>query len=315
MVEPVPVELDPPDLSRYAAGNSGIPYVMSFRASAPGPHVALNALMHGNEICGAIVLDHLLSENVRPVRGTLTFVFCNIEAYRGFDRANPTTSRYVDEDMNRVWDDGTLKSKRTSVELIRARALRPVFDTVDTLLDLHSMQDSSAPLILAGLPDKGVALARRIRSPEIIMCDRGHAAGPRLRDYAAFADPASPKTALLIECGQHWEKRTAAVAIAASYRFLAACGVLAPDKCRSVLDFTAPAQRVLAVTEAVTVTSDNFRFTVPYRGLEVIPKAGTEIARDGGRAVVTPYDDCVLVMPSLRLARGQTAVRLGRYTG
>lgn len=315
MVEPVPVELDPPDLAPYAAGNCGIPYVMSFRAAAPGPHVALNALMHGNEICGAIALDRLLSDKVRPVRGTLTFVFCNIEAYRGFDRTNPTASRYVDEDMNRLWDDATLKGKRNSVELARARALRPVFESVDHLLDLHSMQYGSAPMILAGSVDKSVALARHIRSPEIIMCDRGHAAGPRLRDYGAFADPAAPKTALLVECGQHWEKSTADVAMATSYRFLAACGVLAPDKCKIILDFAAPPQRVLDVTEAVTVTSDNFRFTVPYRGLEVIPKAGTEIARDGGRAVVTPYDDCVLVMPSMRLSRGQTAVRLGRYTG
>jgi len=145
------------------------------------------------------------------------------------------------------------------------------------------------------------------------MCDRGHAAGPRLRDYGAFADPASPKTALLVECGQHWEKGAAEVAIATSYRFLAACGLLDPNTYRAVLDFAAPSQRVIDVTEAVTVTSDDFRFTVPYRGLEVIPKAGTEIARDGGRAVVTPYDDCVLVMPSMRLGRGQTAVRLGRY--
>jgi len=315
MVEPVPVELDPPDLTPYAAGNNGVPYVMSFRAAARGPHVVLNALMHGNEICGAIALDHLLSENVRPVRGTLTFVFCNVGAYRHFDRTNPTASRYVNEDMNRLWDNTTLTGKRNSLEIARARALRPVFDAADTLLDLHSMQYSSAPLILAGLTDKSVALARRIRAPEIIVRDRGHAAGPRLRDYGAFADPASSKTALLVECGQHWEKSTAEIAIATSYRFLAACGVLAPDKCRAVLDFAAPPQRVLDVTEAVTVTSDHFRFTVPYRGLEVIPKAGTEIARDGGRAVVTPYDDCVLVMPSMRLSRGQTAVRLGRYTG
>lgn len=315
MVDAVPVALKLPDLTRYAAGNNGIPYVLSFRADAPGPHVALNALMHGNEICGAIALDHLLSDNVRPICGTLTFVFCNIDAYRRFDPADPTASRYVDEDMNRLWDDATLTGKRRSIELARARTLRPVFESADTLLDLHSMQYSSAPMILAGLADKSVALARRIRSPEIIMCDRGHAAGLRLRDYRAFADPASPKTALLVECGQHWEKSTAEVAIATSYRFLAACGLLTPDRCRTVLDFAAPAQRVLDVTEVVTVASDDFRFAVPYRGLEVIPKAGTEIARDGGRAVVTPYDDCVLVMPSMRLSRGQTAVRLGRYTG
>src|SRR5579875_3524561 len=121
-----PVELEAPDISAWRAGNTGIDYVTSFTAAAPGPHVALNALMHGNEICGAIALDRLLSGNVRPVRGTLTFVFCNIDAYHGFDPANPTASRYVDEDMNRLWDDGMLTGKRTSVELARARALRPV---------------------------------------------------------------------------------------------------------------------------------------------------------------------------------------------
>ena len=39
----------------------------------------------------------------------------------------------------------------------------------------------------------------------------------------------------------------------------------------------------------------------------------TLIGRDNGHEVRTPYDDCVLIMPSRRLARGQTAVRLGRY--
>ena len=57
---------------------------------------------------------------------------------------------------------------------------------------------------------------------------------------------------------------------------------------------------------------DSFVFAEDYHGMEVIPRAGTEIARSDGQAIVTPYDDCVLVMPSLRLHPGQTAVRLGR---
>lgn len=315
MAEWMPIEIEAPDLGRYAAGNTGVPYVMTFRAPAPGPHVVLNALMHGNELCGAVALDRLLRDNVVPARGTLTFVFCNVEAYRSFDPAEPNASRYVDEDMNRVWDRATLDGKRHSIELMRARVLRSVFDAADILLDLHSMQFGDTPLILAGMVEKSVALARRIGTPEVIVRDRGHAAGPRLRDYGAFADPASPKTALLVECGQHWEKRAADLATATCYRLLAACGAidLPPAAAYGLGQY--PPQRVIDVTEAVTVTSDDFRFAVPYRGLEVIPKAGTEIARDGGRAVVTPYDDCVLVMPSMRLARGQTAVRLGRYTG
>jgi hypothetical protein len=45
----------------------------------------------------------------------------------------------------------------------------------------------------------------------------------------------------------------------------------------------------------------------------VIPKVGTVIAHDGSREVRTPYDNCVLVMPTRRITKGQTAVRLGRY--
>ena len=216
--------------------------------------------------------------------------------------------------MNRLWDHAALDGERRSAELTRARALRPVFEAADFLLDLHSMQFSAAPLLLAGLVDQSVALARRRRSPAVIVRDRGHPGGVRLRDYGAFADLVSPRTALLVECGQHWEKNAADVATIACYRFLAACGLFAPGTCQRVLDFAAPPQRVIEVTEAVTAASDDFRFTAPYRGLEVVPKAGTEIARDGGRAVTTPYDDCVLVMPSMRLTRGHTAVRLGRYT-
>src|SRR5690348_9583239 len=98
-----PVEIDPPDLSPYREGNEGVGYVWSYAATAPGPHVVLNALMHGNEICGAIALDHLLRRKLRPAKGRLTFVFANIAAYRSFDRNDPTASRYLDEDMNRVW--------------------------------------------------------------------------------------------------------------------------------------------------------------------------------------------------------------------
>ena len=39
-----------------------------------------------------------------------------------------------------------------------------------------------------------------------------------------------------------------------------------------------------------------------YRGLEVIPKKGSVLGHDGSDPVKTPYDDCVLIMPSRRLA-------------
>jgi len=310
------VELTPPDIEPYRAGNTGIEYVTRFDSGAPGPDVVVMGLTHGNEICGAIALDTLFRAGVRPRQGRLTLAFNNIAAYREFDPRYPVASRYVDEDFNRLWAPATLDGERRSIELERARALRPVVDAADFLLDLHSMQYATAPLMLAGLLPRSRELARRVGIPELIMCDAGHAAGPRMRDYGGFGDPASPKTALLIECGQHWERRVAEVATDVMLRFLIALGCVEADDVATLggPDFAAhPQQRVIEVTDAVTIKGERFDFAGDYRGLEVLPEKGSLIGRDGGSEVRTPYDNCVLIMPSRRLVRGQTAVRLGRY--
>lgn len=303
------VELPPPDIRRFRTGNTGIPYVTTFDSGRPGPHVMVNALTHGNELCGAIALVTLFDRGIRPIQGKLTLSFANVAAFETFDPAQPSASRFVDEDFNRVWDDATLDGPRDSVELRRARELRPLVDAVDLLLDIHSMQHSTLPLMMAGMTRKATALARRVAVPEVIVRDAGHAAGRRMRDYRGFADERSPKNALLVECGQHWEARSAEVAVETTLRFLAAVGAIDPGLAPAE---RVPPQRVIEVTEAVTVATERFRFLAPYRGLEVIPKAGTVIAYDGEAPVATPYDDCVLIMPSRRLVPGQTAVRLGR---
>ena len=310
------VELTAPDIEPYRSGNTGIDYVTTFDSGISGPHVLVTALTHGNEICGAIALDRLFRAGPRPKQGKLTLAFDNIAAYRNFDRRVPVASRFVDEDFNRLWAPATLDGPRQSTELGRARALRPVVDAADFLLDIHSMQYATAPLMLAGTLPRSVALARRVGIPELIMCDAGHAAGPRMRDYGGFGDPASEKTALLIECGQHWERRAAEVASDVMLRFLIAVGTLTHSDAEPLAgpDFEAhPRQRIIEVTEAVTITGDSFEFVQDFRGLEVLTPKGTLIGRDNGREVRTPYDDCVLIMPSRRLVKGQTAVRLGHF--
>jgi predicted deacylase len=312
------VELAPPDISAYRAGNTGVDYVTTFTAGEPGPHVAVLGLTHGNEICGAITIDKLFRADIRPRRGKLTLGFNNVAAFLEFDARYPIASRYIDEDFNRLWAPATLDGPRSSAELQRARVMRPIVDSVDYLLDLHSMQHATAPLMLAGLLDKSRALARQLGIPELIMCDAGHAAGPRMRDYGGFGDPSSPKAALLIEAGQHWEKRAAEVATDVTLRFLMTLGTVMHDDVAALggPDFDAhPQQKVIEVTEAVTITGNRFEFVEPYIGLEVIAKKGSVIGRDGDLKIRTPYDNCVLIMPSRRLVRGQTAVRLGRYVG
>lgn len=309
-----PVELKPIDISGFAAGNTGIPYCTTLDSSQPGPHVLVNALTHGNEVCGAHAIRFLVDRGLRPVRGKLSYSFANIAAYQSFDEANPTVSRYLDEDLNRVWSDAILDGPRQSRELTRAREMRPLIAAADYLLDIHSMQTKVAPLMLSGVQRKGQDLARKIGVPALIVSDAGHVAGPRMRDYNEFGRDDGAKTALLVECGQHWEKAAADIAIETALRFLLAVGAVDPRWAAPLLPAAQPApQRTILVTDAITIETDRFRFHQPFIGLEVIERAGTVIAEDDGRPVATPYDECVLIMPSQRLQKGQTAVRLGRF--
>jgi predicted deacylase len=314
MSSAAPIEIDFPDVSRWAQGNVGIPYVWRYTAARPGPHVTLQALTHGNDVCGAIALDWLLARDLRPVRGTLTLIFANVEAYRAFDRSEPFASRCIDEDFNRLWTAEVLDGARRTTELARARELRPCYDATDYLLDLHSMTDPGPPLALAGRQRKGLDLAYAVGLPQHIVIDAGHQAGKRLRDYAFFDEPRDPRAALLIECGQHWQREAAEVAKAATARFLRHFELLDPRDAESLIDEAPlPRQRAIEVTEVVTIASDDFRFEMPVHGLMTVPRQGTLLARDGHAPLRTPYDDCVLIMPTRRPRPGETAVRLGRY--
>jgi hypothetical protein len=167
---------------------------------------------------------------------------------------------------------------------------------------------------MAGLRRKNLDLALAIGAPQHVIIDGGHNAGRRLRDYAFFDDENDPRSALLVECGQHWERAAPEVAKQAALRFLRHFDMADRSMLDANLDASpCPQQKLIEVTTTVTIGSDEFAFTIPVRALQTIPRSGTAYAVDGGTAIRTPHDDCVLIMPTRRPKRGETAVRLGRY--
>jgi hypothetical protein len=135
-----------------------------------------------------------------------------------------------------------------------------------------------------------------------------------MRDYGGFGDPASHKAALLVECGQHWELASADLAWQTVWRFLRALDIVDPDvAAEQIDDQPVAAQKVVRVTEAVIANSKDFKFADGLQGLSIVPRKGDVIAIDGGTAVPAPYDNCVLIMPTMiHVKPGLTAVRLGR---
>ena len=287
--------LPAPDLGAWRAGNTGTEGVWHFDSGQPGRRVMISALVHGNELCGAWALKGLLEAGLRPERGALTLAFCNLDAFDRFDASNHDASRFTDEDLNRQWLDERIDAADTR-ERRRAAALRPFVAGADWLLDIHSMHEPSAPLLLTGIQPRNLELARAMRSPEHVVVDAGHQDGVRMRDYGRFGELADNGTrSLLVECGFHGDPASRAVAQDQCVRFLEESGTVDADTLARQL----PGWRLPDAPR--------------QWALEVIEKAGTVIGDNNGVPVTTPYDDCVLVMPSVRQARaGVTVVRYAR---
>ena len=209
-----------------------------------------------------------------------------------------------------------LDGPRQTADLARARELRPLYDRADYLLDLHSMTDPCPPLALAGRQHKGSSSRRRSASPEHIIVDAGHAAGKRLRDYAFFDDSGGSaqraadrmRPALGARRARRREagRRCASCAISAWSSRRSSTRISSRCRCR--------AQKVIEVTGAVTIATDEFAFARSGRaGSPSCPRRARCSRATATPRSVTPYDDCVLIMPTRRPKKGETAVRLGRF--
>lgn len=308
-----PLELQWVELGPYCKGNTGVDYVHSFDSGRPGLHVMVNALTHGNELCGMQVVRRLLDEGVRPRVGRLTLSFANVAAYERFGPDN-LQSRFVDRDFNRLWHDDLLAADAESVEARRADAMRPLVRTVDRLLDLHSTWHAVLPFFvlsrLARVRQFADALALPAR--QLLLPDFRHD-GYHLIDYGDFAAPQGEAIGLIAECGQHFAQSSAQTAWNVAVRFLQVTGCigvldagrLGPEPLTGV-----PVERFEIVAPVMACT-DSLRLTCSYTGF-VEFKAGELAAVDGEAPLVAPFDGAVLLAPRPDPGPGQQAFSWGR---
>lgn len=308
-----PIRIAPPDLTPWEKGNIGIDGVIERDSGRVGPEITIVSLIHGNEFAGAIALDQILREDIRPLCGVVRFVFANLESFHRFDGQSPTASRFTGEDLNRVWSTERLARRPASPEMARAQALLPVIRRSDMLLDLHSMLWDSSPLLISPQTERSTALAGALSAcsdtPFLTLTDLGHVGGARLIEEAHFLSPERGARSVLLEAGQHWAPETVETSRNAIRYFIDNAARFHFDACFP--HPTMPQQAV--VTDNVVAHSACFRFETPYRGGQTIANAGTVIATDGQDEICTPYDGCILIMPNLCVRRGQLAVRLARH--
>lgn len=308
MSETLPVmEVLPKDLSAYRKGNTGVDYVHRFDSGRPGPHVLVNALTHGNELCGMTAATHLLDQGVRPVAGTLTVSFANVAAYETFDPGRPYESRQLVHNLNRIWSSEWLDGPEDSPELRRARELRPVVAAADHVLDLHSTNADAGPFWVYPGYERNAAAALAIGRPAVhfVMPD-GLGSGTPLIQYGRFGEASGQGVALVAECGQHFSRAASDLATAVALDFVAHFGVI--DR---VQDAPAMPQRRFELLRTCVIKTPEFRLVRPLQGFEVFAKDEL-IATDGPEEIRAPCDDCTILMPARRAIVGREGVYLSR---
>src|SRR5689334_10289810 len=228
MNAPLPaIEVVPRDLSAYRAGNTGIDYVHRFESGRPGPHVMVNALTHGNELCGMVAVCHLLDSGVRPKIGTLTLSFANVAAYETFVPEKPFDSRLIEHNLNRIWSPAWLEGGEDSIELRRAREMRPAVAAADHILDIHSTSHDVVPFWVYPAFERNAEVARAIAPPDVhLVMPLGLGSGTPLIQHGAHGRVEGSGTALVVECGQHFRQATADLATRVALDFLAHFGLV-----------------------------------------------------------------------------------------
>ncbi|SAI59220.1 Succinylglutamate desuccinylase / Aspartoacylase family [Bordetella ansorpii] len=304
---PYPLEVLPRDLSAYREGNTGIPYVYRFESGLPGPHVLINAITHGNEICGMVAATHLLDTGIRPRIGTLTISFAHVEAYEAFDIEQPYENRQLVHNLNRIWSADMLDGAEQSPELRRARELRHVVDAADIVLDIHSTRTPVQPFWVYNEMDRNAALATAVGAPVVHMVmPQDRFPGTAVIGYGRHGDPESNSGgSLVVECGHHFAHSASELATDVCLRLLAHTGLI--DK---PADAPAPpAPRRYRLLEVHMVKSEAFRFTRPVIGFETFDKDEL-IAMNGTEEIRSPCDDCTIFMPTQAPVIGREAVYL-----
>jgi predicted deacylase len=304
-----------PEISQIRQGNTQVEGVWLFDSSIEGPFTVITCLIHGNEICGPWAMNDLIQRiqerKLTLRKGKLCLIMCNLDAFDNFNPANLHASRFVEEDMNRVWSQDKLQTATTQ-ERKRANTLLPYLNQADYLLDLHSMHDPGDPLLLTGLSSKDFEFAQTLKLPGHIIIDAGHSEGIRLRDYKPEA------TALLVECGFHLAASSKVVAKQSVGRFLIATGQadtsMFDDSWElAELENATFISKEVAVTHAIVAKTHELKFKEDWKNMQTLPKEGQLLAVDGNTIFRTPYDNCTLIMPSLKQLRpGVTVMRLAK---
>jgi predicted deacylase len=279
------------------------------RATAPGPTLVGLGGMHGNEPAGLEALDQVGRELVASgiLRGEFVALAGNLPALAA-------GVRFVDRDLNRIWDaeegergreERELGELRAAFAQVRERARGPVY-----LVDLHTTSGDGPPFTILGdtLANRGMALSL----PVPMVLGLADALPGTLVDSLDTVGVAS----LAFEAGRHDDPESIQRSADALRVLLAWLGMVVGgrDQVRDSRVRLARTSRghpsALRLTHRHALEADrDFRMQMGLRSFERV-RRGDLLAREGDAQVRAPASGHILL--PLYQTKGEDGFFMGR---
>lgn len=262
--------------------------IITIDSGVDGPHVAIFAGVHGNELAGVYALQNILP-TLAITKGKASVVYANPPAIK-------ENVRMQTKNLNRCFYKG---NDGDTYEDERARELMALLDTCDALLDLHMFYDEDgAPFVIC--EQNGVEIAEKM-DVEIISTG-WTAAEPGATD--GYMNEQG-KIGICVECGPI-SKGSEYTEFAENtvYQFLQHFEMIQP--CRD--DSTIPKKYVMA-KKSVHKASETFVLADGYNNFQDLA-AGEVIATDGQKNYTAGENECI-IFPHYGARVGEEAYIIG----
>ncbi len=267
---------------------------ITYHAQVVGPRLLVLGAIHGNEKCGTIAIERLMTEinagQIEIKRGQVTFVpICNPRAY-------VEDKRFIERNLNRYLVP-TPHPKYYEAQL--GNILCPMLEACDVLLDIHSYTiggDAFVFLGATGTPED--AFAASLGAGTLITGWQEAYAATGRKENVADENESTGTTeyarqhgaiAVLLECGQHKAPQSAEVAYRGITGALRHLKIIDGSKTEAVA-----APRLVTMTH-VFYRDDEGQLSKNWGHLEPISKGQMLAEYKDGKAIRAPEDGFIIL--------------------
>jgi succinylglutamate desuccinylase len=265
-----------------------ISHCLQISSPNPGDHVVIVGGTHGNEPAGvkAIVQLHRAFRDgeMGLDQGKISFLLGNPRAFQ-------KGVRYVDDDLNRAFDN----RNKVSIEGKRALEIKSFFnenDDIKAVLDLHSVSIGDFQLLVYTKDDvDNTEFALKLSAiPLHFVFHPAHMPGTLIETASAYGI-----RGMIVECGNHYAKQAVATARQHIHNFLVHHHHIDES---FMLQKATPAK--VTFYESIQAIKPHADFTFLIKDIKTGTKLskGQKYARDDHGYHIAPQD-CHVVVPSL----------------